>query len=169
MQSVAVGWQIYSITHRPLDLGLAGLAQFLPAVCLFLVTGHVSDRVPRKRILLACVLGFAICSALLLALCTRSISTVYPIYAVLLMNGTVRAFNAPAAQSFLPLILPRRRVPQWRDLEFVGFSSVDHRRADDRRHPLRHHGHAAIRLRNGDSSGICAGAWALSGVRPTQV
>jgi MFS family permease len=111
MQSVAVGWQIFSITHRPLDLGLAGLAQFLPAVCLFLVTGHVSDRVPRKRILLTCVLAFAACSALLLVFALRHIATVHPIYAVLLMNGTVRAFNAPAAQAFLPLILPRSVFP----------------------------------------------------------
>jgi MFS family permease len=111
MQSVAVGWQMYSITHRPLDLGLAGLAQFLPAVCLFLVTGHVSDRVPRKRILLTCVVAFGVCSALLLTFALRHIATVYPIYAVLLMNGTVRAFNAPAAQSFLPLILPRSVFP----------------------------------------------------------
>jgi MFS family permease len=71
----------------------------------------VSDRVPRKRILLACSLGFSICSALLLAFSLSHISTVYPIYVVLLMNGTVRAFNAPAAQSFLPLILPRSVFP----------------------------------------------------------
>ena len=107
MQSVAVGWQIYATTHRPLDLGLAGLAQFLPAVCLFLVTGHVSDRIPRKRILLASALAFSLCSSLLLLFAVRGIATVYPIYAVLLLNGTVRAFNGPAAQSFLPLILPR--------------------------------------------------------------
>jgi MFS family permease len=107
MQSVAVGWQIYSITHRPLDLGLAGLAQFLPAFCLFLWAGHVSDRIPRKRILLTCVLSFSACSALLLAFALHRITNVYPIYLVLLMNGTVRAFNAPAAQSFLPLVLPR--------------------------------------------------------------
>jgi len=107
MQSVAVGWQIYSITHRPLDLGLAGLAQFMPAVCLFLLAGHVSDRVPRKRILLTCLSIFAVCSALLFVFAMRNVATVYPIYAVLLLNGTVRAFNMPAAQSFLPLILPR--------------------------------------------------------------
>jgi MFS family permease len=107
MQSVAVGWQIYSITHRPLDLGLAGLAQFLPAVCLFLWAGHLSDRVPRKRILLACLISFAVCSAFLLMFAVRGVAAVGPIYAVLLVNGTVRAFNAPAAQSFLPLILPR--------------------------------------------------------------
>lgn len=111
MQSVAVGWQIYSITHRPLDLGLAGLAQFLPAVCLFLLTGHVSDRVPRRRILLICCLAFSLCSACLLVFAWQHISTVYPIYAVLLLNGMVRAFNGPAAQSFLPLILPRPVFP----------------------------------------------------------
>src|SRR5205823_12545353 len=68
MQSVAVGWQVYEITHRPLDLGLVGLAQFLPGICLFLVGGYVADRVPCQRILQICMAGFAVCSALLLLL-----------------------------------------------------------------------------------------------------
>jgi len=33
MQSVAVGWQVYAITHDPLDLGFIGLAQFMPFLC----------------------------------------------------------------------------------------------------------------------------------------
>src|ERR1700759_3960118 len=66
MQSVAVGWQIYETTHRPLDLGLAGLAQFLPGICLFLFAGHAADRFPRQKILRICYACFAICSALLL-------------------------------------------------------------------------------------------------------
>src|SRR5215470_17794834 len=66
MQSVAVGWQVYEITHRPLDLGLTGLAQFLPGVLLFLVAGHVTDRFNRKHLLTICYAGFAVCSALLL-------------------------------------------------------------------------------------------------------
>jgi MFS family permease len=37
MQALAVAWQVYNLTHRPLDLGLVGLAQFLPGVLLFLV------------------------------------------------------------------------------------------------------------------------------------
>src|SRR6476646_9762046 len=44
MQSVAVGWQVYEITRTPLDLGLIGLAQFLPGMLLFLVSGHVAER-----------------------------------------------------------------------------------------------------------------------------
>src|SRR6266436_4274449 len=66
MQSVAVGWQVYEITRRPLDLGYVGLAQFLPVVALFLVAGHVVDRFNRKTVLLLCTLGMAVCSALLI-------------------------------------------------------------------------------------------------------
>ena len=67
MQAVAVGWQIYGLTHRPLDLGLVGLAQFLPGILLFLVAGNTADRVPRKRILQVCMGAFATVSALLFA------------------------------------------------------------------------------------------------------
>src|ERR1700680_4028022 len=82
MQSVAVGWQIYEITRRPLDLGLVGLAQFLPGILLFLVSGHAADRLDRRNLLLVCYVGFAICSGLLLATALHATGTVYPIYAV---------------------------------------------------------------------------------------
>ena len=66
MQSVAVGWQVYEITKRPLDLGLVGLAQFLPGIFLFLVTGHTADRFDRRKVLTICYGGLALCSGLLL-------------------------------------------------------------------------------------------------------
>src|SRR5690348_18447106 len=93
MQALAVAWQIYGLTHRPLDLGLVGLAQFGPGILLFLVAGHTADRVPRQRILRVCYAGFSLCSVLLLALSAVGIASVWPIYAVLLFNGIVRAFN----------------------------------------------------------------------------
>src|SRR6202451_410333 len=68
IQSVAVGWQIYEITKRPLDLGLVGLAQFSPGILLFLVTGHAADRLDRRKLLITCYAGFAVCSSLLLSL-----------------------------------------------------------------------------------------------------
>ena len=74
MQAVAVAWQVYSLTHRPLDLGLVGLAQFLPGILLFLVTGQTADRFPRQRILQACCAGFAVCSLLLLGMTLRGLS-----------------------------------------------------------------------------------------------
>lgn len=111
MQSVAVGWQIYEITHRPLDLGLVGLAQFFPGIFLFLIAGHTADRIARQRILQTCYAGFSICSLLLLALTLRGAASVYPLYAALLLNGGVRAFNAPAGQAFLPQLIPQEHFP----------------------------------------------------------
>src|SRR6185437_15608155 len=71
MLSVAVGWQVYEITRRPLDLGYVGLAQFLPNVFLFLIAGHSADRFSRKGILLVCNLAFALCCALLIVITVR--------------------------------------------------------------------------------------------------
>ena len=111
MQSVAVGWQIYALTGRPLDLGLVGLAQFAPTIALFLVGGHTADRYPRERVLQTCFAAFSLCSAALLALTVRHNPVVSPMYGVLLCNGAIRAFHGPAGQAFLPLIVPPRVFP----------------------------------------------------------
>jgi len=111
MQAVAVAWQVYGLTHRPLDLGLVGLAQFLPGVFLFLIAGHTADRVVRQRILQTCFAAFSVCSLLLLTFAVRGISSAWPIYAVLLLNGVVRAFNGPASQAFLPLLVTAEHFP----------------------------------------------------------
>src|ERR1035441_7330920 len=111
MQAVAVGWQIYALTHRALDLGLVGLGQFLPGILLFLAGGQTADRFPRQRILQCCYVAFACVSALLLGLTLRGLTGVWAVYAVLLVNGVVRAFNGPASQAFLPLVVPVEVFP----------------------------------------------------------
>jgi MFS family permease len=111
MQSVAVGWQVYEITHRPLDLGLVGLAQFLPGFFLFLVSGHVADRFNRKRLLGLCYAGFALCSGLLLLLSVRHVHRVLPIYAVLVLLGAVRSLNGPVSRALLPQLVPIEHFP----------------------------------------------------------
>src|SRR5215468_6381338 len=87
MQALAVAWQVYGLTRRPLDLGMVGLAQFLPGILLFLVAGHTADRVPRKRILQFSMGAYAAVSTLLFVFTARGMTAVYPIYAVLLLNG----------------------------------------------------------------------------------
>ena len=106
MQSVAVGWQVYELTHRPLDLGLVGLAQFLPGILLFLLAGHAADRIPRNRILQTCYAAFSLCSLMLLGFTLHGPRSPYPLYVILLLNGAVRAFNGPASQAFLPVLVP---------------------------------------------------------------
>ena len=105
MQAVAIGWQVYNLTHSAFDLGLVGLAQFLPGIVLFLVVGHAADRWPRQRILQLCYAAFALNSLLLLELTMHGLHSVWPVYAALLMNGTVRAFNMPTSQAFLPQLV----------------------------------------------------------------
>jgi MFS family permease len=123
MLSVAVGWQVYEITRRPLDLGYVGLAQFLPNVFLFLVAGHAADRFSRKSILLGCNLAFALCCALLIAITLRGVHDVRPIYVVLVLLGIVRSFNSPAGRSLLPLLVPAEVFPNavaWNATMFQG-------------------------------------------------
>jgi MFS family permease len=106
MQAVAVGWQVYDITKRALDLGLVGLAQFLPGILLFLVSGHASDRFERRKVLSVCYVGYALCSGLLLFIAERGVHSVRPIYAVLILLGVVRSFNGTASRSILPQLVP---------------------------------------------------------------
>jgi MFS family permease len=106
MLSVAVGWQVYEITHRPLDLGYVGLAQFLPGFALFLFAGHAADLFDRRRLLMWCYAGFALCSALLLLISWRAPQSVHLIYAVLVLLGAVRSFNFPASRAILPQLVP---------------------------------------------------------------
>jgi MFS family permease len=123
MQALAVAWQVYGLTHRPLDLGLVGLAQFLPGILLFLLAGHTADRLPRQRILQACAIAFSTCSLLLIAFTLRGVTVVYPIYLAVLWNGVVRAFNGPASQAFLPLLVPADEFPSavaWAASTFQG-------------------------------------------------
>ena len=102
MQAVAVGWQVYEITKRPLDLGLVGLAQFLPGIVLFLPAGHVADIFDRRKVLISCDVGFGVCFFLLLLLAFYKTQSVVMIYAVLVLLGIMRSFNGPSSRALLP-------------------------------------------------------------------
>lgn len=106
MQSVAVGWQVYAITGNALDLGLIGLAQFLPFVALVLPAGHVADRRDRKRILAACYAAEVLCGLLLLAFTLTGLQAAWPVFAVMLLFGAARAFSMPASQAITPNLVP---------------------------------------------------------------
>jgi MFS family permease len=110
MQSVAVGWQVYDLTHRPLDLGFVGLAQFVPAISLSLIAGQTADRYDRRDILLVCQLAQGACSVLLYLAAHYAVSAA-PIYAILVLFGVSRAFYAPANQALLPHLVPVEHFP----------------------------------------------------------
>ncbi|NJN52189.1 MAG: MFS transporter [Gammaproteobacteria bacterium] len=107
MQSVAIGWQVYAITGDPLDLGLIGLAQFLPFVVLVLPAGQIADRFDRRTIVALCYATEVICALLLLTFTLSGLVEVWPVFAVLVLFGAARAFAMPASQALTPNLVPR--------------------------------------------------------------
>src|ERR1700746_3385906 len=111
MQAVAVGVEVYEIRKRPLDLGLVGLAQFLPGILLFPISGHASDHFERRDVLSFCYGGWAVCFALLLILTERGTPSITSIYVVLVLIGVVRSFNSTASRAILPQLVPEIPFP----------------------------------------------------------
>jgi MFS family permease len=110
MQSVAIGWQVYSLTGSALDLGFVGLAQFLPVLGFSLLTGHVADRFDRRAIVTLCYAGLGLCSVLLWVLSGLRDTRMSAIYTVLVLFGTARAFAGPAIQSLVTHLVPVEHV-----------------------------------------------------------
>jgi len=112
MLAVGVGWQIYALTGSALDLGLVGLAQFIPAFLLVLVAGHAADRFDRRRVLQVCMVVEA-CAAGGLALGSLQgwISETL-IFVLIFVVGAGRAFQMPAMSALLPSLVPRELFPR---------------------------------------------------------
>ncbi|TMJ70955.1 MAG: MFS transporter [Alphaproteobacteria bacterium] len=112
MQGVAVGWQIYELTNDPFDLGLVGLAQFVPLVGFSLIIGQVADLFDRRLVVASCQLSKAV-AALALAIGTaRGALSRDAMLAILFVSGTARAFEIPTIHALLPGIVPARLLPR---------------------------------------------------------
>ena len=111
MLNVAVGWQVYKLTHDPLDLGFVGLAQFLPFLLLVLPAGQLADRADRRLVLLGAYTGEAACAAMLFAYTFLELTSVLPIFAALVLFGSGRAFWMPAGQAMTVNLVPTPVFP----------------------------------------------------------
>ncbi|HMU99429.1 MAG TPA: MFS transporter [Rhodocyclaceae bacterium] len=106
MLMVAVGWQMYDLTGSAWDLGLVGLFQFVPALLLTLPAGHVADRIHRGRIFSACMFSQAVVALVLLFATTRGFASRDLILGLSVILGVARAFQMPAQQAIIPLLVP---------------------------------------------------------------
>jgi MFS family permease len=112
MQGVAVGWQIYELTNDPFDLGLVGLAQFVPLMGFSLIIGQVADLFDRRLVVATCQVGKAL-AALALAIGTaRGALSRETMLAILFLSGTARAFEIPTIHALLPGIVPAPLLPR---------------------------------------------------------
>lgn len=106
IMSVSIAWQIYDVTGEAFLLGLVGLSLFLPALVLILVTGLTADRLNRRLIMAACLGVELLCALGFLAFVNAQAHEVWPIFGILVVLGTARAFWGPAAQSLAPNLVP---------------------------------------------------------------
>jgi MFS family permease len=108
MQNVAIGWQVYASTHNLFYLGMIGLAQFAPFLLLILPAGHVADQYNRKYIITLCLAMQLVVGLLLLAFTAADLQLVWPVFAVLVLFGSARAFMGPATQAILVNLVPQQ-------------------------------------------------------------
>jgi len=108
---VAVAYQVYDITGDVLNLAWIGLATFAPAIGFALFTGYVADRFDRRLVIAGCSALIMIAAILFMVFSLSSMTEVWPVFAILLLLGTGRAFYQPAANSFVPNLVPKIELP----------------------------------------------------------
>ncbi|MHC0439201.1 MFS transporter [Flavobacterium sp. 3-210] len=118
MQFIVIEWEVYSLTKDPLSLGIIGLMEVVPAVCMALFAGHIVDQSEKKGLLVKCILGFSVISFGLFLLTwpkivggLSQIVILYSIYALVFLGGLVRAFLGPTTFSLQSLIIPKKVYP----------------------------------------------------------
>jgi MFS family permease len=112
MQAVAVGWQIYELTSSPLQLGLVGLAMFIPGVCLVLVVGHAADRYNRKIIVASAQAIMALAVGFLAVATANGTASTALILTSVFVLGAARSFEATTIQTMPPSIVPPAVLPR---------------------------------------------------------
>ena len=106
MVMVAIGWQVYAIHRKPIDLALIGLAEFVPIPLLALPAGQLADRLPRTLITAASFVGSGVVTALLLVVSIGGAHQLWPFLALAAGTGLTTAAGAPAARALVPQLVP---------------------------------------------------------------
>ena len=128
IQVTALGKQVYDLTGRDLDLGLLGLAEFVPALLLMTVTGTIADRFDRRRVVAFGLAIEVVCSLALAWYVASGRSAVWPIFSLVVVFGVGRAFVSPALRSLPADLSPDGGLPRviafnvacWQSAAIVG-------------------------------------------------
>ena len=122
-QITIIGKQVYDMTGRELDLGLLGLAEFAPLAVLAPLTGSLSDRLDRRKVLGVALVGEASASLLLFLYARSDPTSITPIFAIVLLFGVSRAFAFPAGRALAIDLSPHEVVPRVIALKSVCFQA----------------------------------------------
>ncbi len=121
MQLAAINWHIYVLTRSKLALGAVGLVRVLPIILCSLIGGVVADVVDRKKLILASQTVMLLSAGVLAALTASGLESIWPIYLVTAISSAALAFDNPARQALLPMLVPARDFPNAVSLGLVVF------------------------------------------------
>ncbi len=107
MLNVAISWQLYQLTHSPFSLGLVGLARFLPVLVFSLISGHISDKYSRRRVVVISQMFQLFVSLFAVFAVWSGLATPLFLYALIFTNATLMVFGNPSRQALLPALVPR--------------------------------------------------------------
>ena len=127
MQSAALLWHVSLLVppeKKGLALGLVGLVRVLPIVVFSMVSGVVADAWNRRRLMVFTQTGSALVALGLAELTFHGLSTVWPIYVLAAVASAVGAFDLPARQALVPMLVPREHLPNAISLNTIMFQTA---------------------------------------------
>jgi MFS family permease len=122
MQSVAINWHVYLLTKSPLALGMVGLSKGAPIIICSLVGGVVADVADRRRLMIATQGVMLFSAALLAAFTVGGLTTPWPIYVLTGIASGATAFDIPARQALMPMLVPAKDFPNAVSLSLIVFN-----------------------------------------------
>ena len=121
MQMVAINWHVYLLTKSALALGTVGLVRVVPIIVCSLVGGVVADAVDRKRLMIVTQTVMLASAGLLAAVTYFGLQSVWPIYALTALTAAATAFDNPARQALMPMLVPAEDFPNAVSLWLIVF------------------------------------------------
>lgn len=121
MQLAAINWHIYVLTRSRLALGGVGLVRVVPIVLCSLIGGALADTVDRKKLMVFTQSTMLVCAAILSVITSRGLTTIWPIYLLTAIASGALAFDSPARQSLLPMLVPEEDFPNAVSLGLIAF------------------------------------------------
>ena len=110
MQQVAMGWLILDLSGSPFYLGLNGFFFAIPMMIVSPFGGVIADRLSRIKVLIASQSALFVFSVILAAFVHLGLATVWLLMTMSLLMGTIMAFNVPARQALVPVLVGRELV-----------------------------------------------------------
>jgi MFS family permease len=124
MAQVAIGWQVYGIHHSAFDLGLIGLAEFVPVPLLALPAGQLADRLPRVTLVIVWGFADAAVAALLLLVTLNGAHQLWQFVVLAVLTGAISAMGNPAGRSLVPELVPAELLTGAIALRSIAFQTA---------------------------------------------